>query len=142
MSARKPGANEPSSPRDAEPPARLSVVKRRTISDARKGRRGRLSHDDYAKAVGAVLRADLFELEDCALLGQLPGVRTLAQRLRRGVFPTGLAIRSLLDRAVGEVELLALNQRDPTSHRTPPFLPISYKDPTTAVTPPNYLHLT
>jgi hypothetical protein len=55
--------------------------------------------------VAGLLRADLFELEECALLGQLPGVRALAQRLRRGVFPTGLAIRTLLDRAVGEVEL-------------------------------------
>jgi len=141
MSARKPGANEPPPPRDAEPPARLSAVKRRTTSDARKGRRGRRSHDDYAKAVGTVLRTDLFELEDCALLGQLPGVRTLAQRLQRGVFPTGLAIRTLLDRAVGEVELLALNQRDPASQRLAAFLHIWYKEHETVVTAAEVLDL-
>jgi hypothetical protein len=141
MSARKPGANEPPSPRDAEPPARLAVVTRRITSEARKGRRGRLSHDDYAKAVGAVLRADLSELEDCTLLGQLPGVRALAQRLRRGVFPTGLAIRTLLDRAVGEVELLALDQRDPALQRIGAFLHIWYKERETVVTAAAVLEL-
>jgi hypothetical protein len=69
-----------------------------------------------------LLRADLFELEECALLGQLSGVRALAQRLRRGTFPTGLAIRTLLDRAVGEVKLLALNQWDPAAQRIAAFL--------------------
>jgi hypothetical protein len=141
MSARKPGANEPPSPGNAEPPARLAVVKRRASSEARKGRRGRLSHYDYAKAVGAVLRADLFELEDCTLLGQLPGVRSLAGHLHRGVFPTGLAIRTLLDRAVGEVEVLALNQRDPTSQRIAAFLHIWYKERETVVTAAEVLDL-
>jgi len=57
----------------------------------------------------------LFALEDCATLGQLPGIRAIAQRLKRAVFPTGLAIRTLLDRAVNEVKVLALNQDDRVS---------------------------
>jgi hypothetical protein len=93
------------------------VVRCTAASPLPKGRRGRLSHDDYAKAVAAVLRADLLQLEECALLAQLPGVRALAKTLTRTVFPTSLAIRVLLDRAVGEVELLTLNQRDPASRR-------------------------
>ena len=37
------------------------------------GRRGRPSQDDYAWWVIAMARADLFQLEECALLAQLPG---------------------------------------------------------------------
>ena len=101
-----------------------------------------ISHDDYAQAVAAVLRADLFELEDCALLGQLPGVRALAKSLtRHGVFPTGSAIRALLDRAVGEVVLLALNQRDPASQRIAWFLQLWYKEGRTVVAAAEVLEL-
>jgi hypothetical protein len=133
MSARKPSATTlPLRPSEHRP-AQVTLVRRQPAVEARKGRRGRRSHDDYVKAVGAVLRADLFELEACALLGQLPGVRALAGRLRRGIFPTGLAIRTLLDRAVGEVELLALNQRDPVSQRIAAFLHLWYKERETVV---------
>jgi hypothetical protein len=141
MGARKPGASEPPSPGDAEPPSHLAVVKRQTTAGARTGRRGRLSHDDYAKAVAAVLRADLFQLEECTLLGQLPGVRALAGRVKRSVFPTGAAIRALLDRAVGEVELLALNQRDTASQRIAAFLHLWYKQGETVVMAAEVLEL-
>jgi hypothetical protein len=141
MGARKPGASEPPSPGDAEPPSPLAVVKRQVVTGAKTGRRGRLSHDDYAKAVASVLRADLFQLEECALLGNLPGVRALAGRVKRSVFPTGAAIRALLDRAVGEVELLALNQRDTASQRIAAFLHLWYKQGETVVTAAEVLEL-
>jgi hypothetical protein len=81
----------------------LAVIRHTAASLVPKGRRGRLSHDDCAKAVAAVLRADLLQLKECA-------------------------IRALLDRAVGEVELLTLNQRDPASRRIAWFLHLWYKE--------------
>jgi hypothetical protein len=69
-------------------------------------------------------------------------VRALAKTcIRRGVFPTGAAIRAMLDRAVGEVELLALNQRDTASQRIASFLHLWYKQGETVVTAAEVLEL-
>lgn len=93
-----------------------------------------MSHEDYAKVVTTVIRRDLFELEACTTLGQLPGVRALAHQLKRGIFPTGMAIRHLLDRAVNEVLMLALDQPDLASQRIASFLHLWYKQGETVVT--------
>jgi hypothetical protein len=54
--------------------------------------------------------------------------RALAKTYIRSVFPTGSAIRTLLDRAVGEVELLTLNSCDTASQRIAWFLYLWYKE--------------
>ncbi len=68
------------------------------------------------------MRHDAFKLEECAALGQMPGVQVLARRLERSIFPTGLAIRTLLDRSLHEVEMVALHQKDTASERMAMFL--------------------
>lgn len=92
------------------------------------GHRGRPSHDDYVKTVSKVIRWNAFQLEDCATLAQLPGVQTLARQLQRSVFPSGVAIRTLIDRSVSEIEAIALRQRDVTSLRLLAFLEIWYRE--------------
>src|SRR5262249_19258823 len=79
-------------------------------------------------------RTDLFVLEDCAMLGQLPRVRVIAQLLKRGVLTSGMAIRTLLDRAVNAVEMLALNEEDVVSQRIASFLHLWYEEGETVVT--------
>jgi DNA-binding NarL/FixJ family response regulator len=68
------------------------------------------------------MRHDAFKLEECVALGQMPGVQVLVRRLEKSVFPTGLAIRTLLDRSLHEVEMVALHQKDTTSERMAMFL--------------------
>jgi DNA-binding NarL/FixJ family response regulator len=68
------------------------------------------------------MRHDAFRLEGCIALGQMPGVQVLARRLAKSVFPTGLAIRTLLDRSLQEVEMVALHQKDTASERIALFL--------------------
>ena len=50
-------------------------------------------------------------------------------------------MRTLLDRAVGEVELLALNQRDPAAQRIAAFLHVWYKERETVVIAAQVLEL-
>lgn len=122
MSERKTRASRPPSDQRSTHTGSLTVV-----AGAPKGakvRRGRPSQDDYARAVAAVLRDSPYELEQCAQLAQLPGVRDMARRLQRAVFPTGLALRTLLDRAAHEVEMLSRAQRDAMSQRVAVFLDI------------------
>ena len=76
-----------------EPPSRrgkvntISMQTERPLQVTTKGRRGRLSHEEYVKAVCAVIRWDPFRLDECALLGQLPGVRGHAQQLSKAISP-------------------------------------------------------
>jgi hypothetical protein len=72
-----------------------------------KGRSGRLSQDNHAARVCRVLRCTPIELEECCVLAQLPGVQRLAKQQASELVPNGTAIRTLLDRAVGDVEWLA-----------------------------------
>lgn len=97
------------------------------------GHRGRPSHEEYEKLASSVLRREAFQLEDCTMLAQLPGVQQLARRLKGSVFPTGTAIRFLLDRAAMEVEQHTFRQRDVTSQRIAVFLHIWYGEQGTTV---------
>jgi len=106
---------------------------RRNSRGEEKGRPGRLSLDEYTKRVTQVLRCTPFELNDCAVLAQLPGVQRLAQQQVKGMVPTGTAIRTLLDRAVSDVEELALASGDLPSQRVATFLKLWYRDRQTVV---------
>lgn len=122
-----------------EPPSRLTISMSastpisRTGESKGKGRRGRLSHDDYARMVAGILRRAPLELEECDTLGQLPAVRRLSRRLEQAIFPTGTAIRLLLDRAAHEVETISQRQRDTLSQRVAVFLHIWYREQRTVV---------
>ena len=101
-----------------EPSRLLRTLQR----DGGVGRRGRLSRDDYARQVSAVMRHDAFKLDECATFGQMPGIQILARCLEKSVFLTGLAMRTLLDRSLHEVEMVAMHQRDTASERIAMFL--------------------
>jgi hypothetical protein len=75
---------EPTSVDTVDPPRLRRVrpggrpVGQKSTASKAGGRRGRPSQDDYAKWVITMARADLFQLEECAPLAQLPGVRAMA----------------------------------------------------------------
>lgn len=118
----------------------VSAHEGQSISSRVKGRRGRPRQEDYAKRVSAILRSDLIHLDECASLAQLPGVQALA-RQQRAIFPTGMAIRLLLDQAVSDVEGFARANRDVTSQRIVTFLHLWYREHGTVVTVAEALHL-
>jgi hypothetical protein len=126
-------------PRSGEPPSgrerirEVGTVGKKASGTGQRGRRGRLSQEDYAKAVSAILRRTPFELEECAILAQLPGVRCLARQSHATIFPTGSAIHTLVERAVDEVEHLVTDQRDTLSQRIVLFLRIWYRQQGTVV---------
>jgi hypothetical protein len=98
-----------------------------------KRRPGRLSLDDYSNCVAEVLRRTPFELNECGVLAQLPGVQQLAKQQTKGMVPVGTAIRTLLDRVVGDVEELALVSGDRASARLATFLRLWYRERQTVV---------
>jgi len=97
------------------------------------GRRGRLSQGDYVDRIGDVLRKEIFELEECTSLVQLPGVQALARRHRDALFPAGLALRQLFDRAVADVRRYARAGGSLLSLRIAEFLRIWYEEGDTVV---------
>jgi hypothetical protein len=113
-------------------PAGRPVGQKPTASKAG-GRRGRPSQDDYAQWVIVMARADLFQLEECAPLAQLPGVRALARHYQRAILPTGAAIRELLDEAVTDVQALCLVSETLLAMRVSEFLRIWYREGDTVV---------
>jgi len=98
-----------------------------------KGRRGRPSYDDYAKRVAEALRFDLFELEECVALSQLPGVVAHCRQHRHAILPTGAALRAMFDSAVADIERLAQQSGDSTMRRIAIFLQIWYREHSTVV---------
>ncbi len=97
------------------------------------GRRGRPSHDDYARRVAEALRFDLFELDECSVLAQLPGVRAMICLHQHAVLPTGTALRAMLDEAVADIEVVAKVSNDPIMKRIAIFLQIWYREHDTVV---------
>jgi hypothetical protein len=92
------------------------------------GRRGRLSQDDYVDRIGDALRKEIFELDECAPLVQLPGVQALARRQQESVFPAGVALRQLFNRAVVDVRRSARAGESLLSLRIAEFLRIWYEE--------------
>jgi len=105
------------------------------------GRRGRLSQDDYLDRIDDVLRAEIFELQSCTLLTQLPGVQALARRHQDSVFPAGVALRHLFDRSVADVRRSAKAGGSLLSARIAEFLRIWYEEGYTVVRVANELKL-
>jgi len=114
---------------------------RRTAHDQGTSRRGRLSQDDYVDRIGDVLRNEIFELQDCAPLTQLPGVQALARRRHDALFPAGTALRLLFDQAVADVRLYAKAGGSLLSLRIAEFLRIWYEEGDTVVRVANELKL-
>jgi hypothetical protein len=92
-----------------------------------------MSQDDYMGRVGDVLRKEIFELQDCTLLTQLPGVQALARHHRESVFPEGMAMRQLFNRAVADVHRSAKAGESLLSLRIAEFLRIWYEEGDTVV---------
>jgi hypothetical protein len=130
---------EPTSVDTIEPPRLQHVrpagrpVGHKAATSKTGGRRGRPSQDDYAQWVLTMARADLFQLEECAPLAQLPGVRTLARQYQRAILPTGAAIRELLDEAVTDVQAPCLVSETLLALRISEFLRIWYREGDTVV---------
>jgi hypothetical protein len=105
------------------------------------GRRGRLSQDEYIDRIGDVLRKEVFELQDCKSLTQLPGVQALARHHQESVFPDGVALRQLFNRAVADVRRSAKAGESLLSLRIAEFLRIWYEEGDTVVRVANELKL-
>jgi len=105
------------------------------------GRRGRLSQDDYVDRIGDVLRKEIFELQDCTSLTQLPGVQAVARHHQESVFPAGMALRQLFNRAVADVRRSAKAGESLHSLRIAEFLRIWYEEGDTVVRVANELKL-
>lgn len=118
-----------------------AAMAHRTPHGVGSGRRGRLSQDDYVDRIGDVLRKEIFELQDCASLTQLPGVQALARRHPDAIFPAGLALRQLFDQAVGDVRRYARAGGSLLSLRIAEFLRIWYEEGDTVVRVANELKL-
>ncbi len=111
----------------------IGGAKRATRTSEVKGRPGRLSQEDYAERVCHMLRCTSIELEDCAVLAQLPGVQRLAKQQASEILPNGSAIRALFDRAVGDVERYARASDDRSLERIAIFLQLWYRERQTVV---------
>jgi hypothetical protein len=80
-----------------------------------------------------MLRRTPVELEDCAVLAQLPGVQQLAKQEASEMLPLGTAIRALFDQAVGDVERFARVNADRSLERVAIFLQLWYRERQTVV---------
>lgn len=96
-------------------------------------KRGRPSYDDYARCVAVALRYDIFELEECTLLAQMPGVKALALQNAHEILPIGATLRAMFDEAVTAIERLAKVSKDPLMERIALFLQIWYRERGTVV---------
>lgn len=105
------------------------------------GRRGRPSYDDYARRVAEALRFDLFALEDCTALAQLPGVQATFRNFEHDLLPLGSTLRAMLDRAVADIETVAARSSDPVLQRIAVFLGIWYRERGTVVRVAQTLHV-
>jgi hypothetical protein len=98
-----------------------------------RGRKGRPSYDDYAKSVAEALRFDVFELEECTSLAQMPGVKALLPRYQHAILPIGATLRAMFDKVVADIEKLAKFSNDPLMLRIATFLQIWYREHGTVV---------
>jgi hypothetical protein len=96
-------------------------------------KRGRPSYDDYARCVAAALRYDIFELDNCTPLAQMPGVKAAMVHYRNEILPVGATLRALLDGVITDIERLAKASKDPTMARIALFLQIWYREHGTVV---------
>jgi hypothetical protein len=75
-----------------------------------------------------MLRKEIFELQDRVCLTQLPGVQALAHHHQESVFPAGMAVRQLFNRAVADVLRSAKADESLLSLRMAEFLRIWYEE--------------
>ena len=64
-----------------------------------------------------LIRADVMTLDECTFIASYPGVRKLLQRNRRQIFPLGVSLKMLLDRAVADVLSLAATMSSSQQYR-------------------------
>jgi hypothetical protein len=79
-----------------------------------------------------LIRADVMTLDECSFIACYPGVRALLRLNQRHIFPLGVSLRMLLDRAVADVLTLASTMSNSQHyHRMATFLTLWYAKETT-----------
>ncbi len=106
-----------------------------------KGRRGRPSNDDYARCVAQSLRMDLFELEECSVLAQMPGVKAMFPHYQHKTLVIGATLRAMFDQAVADVIAFARSSNEPVMLRIALFLDVWYCQQKTVVYAASVLQL-
>src|SRR5262245_62010483 len=113
-----------------EPPSSLPLVhvSRAQRADGATGRRGRPSRNDYVRQVVPLIRADVWALNECTTFSTYPAVRALTKQYRREILPVGMALKCLLDRAVGDVIALGEVVNGTHMDRVTIFLRLWYRE--------------
>src|SRR5689334_10098260 len=95
-------------------------------------RRGRPTKEDCVSRIVPLIRADVMTLDECGFIASYPGVRALLRLNQRQIFPLGVSIRMLFDRAVADVLTLASTMSTSQQyHRMAIFLQLWYAEEST-----------
>jgi len=91
--------------------------------------RGRPRKEDCVSRIVPLIRADVMTLDGCTFIASYPGVRALLRLNQRQIFPLGVSLRMLLDRAVADVLGLAgAMDSSQQYHRMAIFLKLWYAE--------------
>ncbi len=92
-------------------------------------RRGRPTKEDCVSRIVPLIRADVMTLDECGFIASYPGVRALLRTNQRQIFPLGVSLRMLFDRAVADVLALASTMSASQHyHRMAIFLQLWYAE--------------
>lgn len=113
-----------------EPPLSRSTA---SVSESQRtssatGRRGRPSRNDYVRLVVPLIRADVWALNDCTTFMSYPAVQALMKQHQREILPIGVALKCLIDRAVGDVIALGEVVSGTQMDRVATFLRLWYRE--------------
>jgi hypothetical protein len=92
-------------------------------------RRGRPTKGDCVSRIVPLIRADVMTLDECSFIASYPGVHALLRLNQRQIFPLGVSLRLLLDRAVADALTLATTMSNAQQyHRMATFLQLWYAE--------------
>ena len=114
-----------------EPPQLLQLVPKARARGKLGAKVGRPSQSDYVKLVCKMLRASTYELEECTALSQMPGVEQRRKQYSAAIFPLGMALHTMFEEAVSEIEILSHIQNDLQGRRMSTFLKVWYRERST-----------
>lgn len=105
------------------------------------GRRGRPSRNDYVRQVVALIRADVWALNEHTIFTSYPAVRALMTQHHREILPLGVALKCLLDRAVADVIALGDVVSGTQMARITTFLQLWYREERTVAAIARHLQM-
>jgi hypothetical protein len=93
-----------------------------------KGHHGRRSRSDHVQRIAGLIRAEVWELEACTVYAGYPGVRTALAHCQREVYPLGVALKQLFDRAIADLIDVEETVQSPQVMRMATFLQLWYRE--------------